>query len=111
MCIILYHIEMAASSSSSRDETCLLCESREQLLTKCVGLQLLQLNMEGRITKMEQEIAALNTENARLKKYELQMNALNYGRIKQSTPIPGGFMGYGSSEWSSIASASSTRSS
>ena len=59
--------------------------------------------LQSKVTEMECEIAALKSENARLKKYEIQFNALKYGQIQQSTPIPGGFMGYGGSEWSSNA--------
>jgi len=59
--------------------------------------------LQSKVTEMEGEIAALKAENARLKKYEIQINAMKYGQIQQSTPIPGGFMGYGGSEWSSSA--------
>ena len=59
--------------------------------------------LQSKVTEMEGEIAALKAENARLKKYEIQINAMKYGQIQQSTPIPGGFMGYGRSEWSSNA--------
>lgn len=59
--------------------------------------------LQSKVTEMEGEIAALKAENARLKKYEIQINAMKYGQIQQSTPIPGGFMGYGRSEWSSSA--------
>jgi len=59
--------------------------------------------LQSKVTEMEGEIAALKAENARLKKYEIQINAMKYGQIQQSTPIPGGFMGYGGSEWSSNA--------
>jgi uncharacterized small protein (DUF1192 family) len=59
--------------------------------------------LQSNVTEMEGEIAALKAENARLKKYEIQINAMKYGQIQQSTPIPGGFMGYGGSEWSSNA--------
>ena len=59
--------------------------------------------LQSKLTEMEGEIAALKAENARLKKYEIQINAMKYGQIQQSTPIPGGFMGYGGSEWSSSA--------
>ena len=62
--------------------------------------------LQSKVTEMEGEIAALKAENARLKKYEIQINALKYGQIQQSTPIPGGFMGYGGSEWCSSAAAS-----
>ena len=60
----------------------------------------LLLVLKTKVTEMESEIATLKAENARLKKYETQINALKYGQIRQSTPIPGGFMGYGGSEWS-----------
>jgi uncharacterized small protein (DUF1192 family) len=59
--------------------------------------------LQSKVTEMEGEIAALKAENARLKKYEIQINAMKYGQIQQSTPIPGGFMGYGGSEWSTNA--------
>ena len=59
--------------------------------------------LQSKLTEMEGEIAALKAETARLKKYEIQINAMKYGQIQQSTPIPGGFMGYGGSEWSSSA--------
>jgi hypothetical protein len=59
--------------------------------------------LQFKVTEMEGEIAALKAENARLKKYEIQINAMKYGQIQQSTPIPGGFMGYGGSEWSTNA--------
>jgi cob(I)alamin adenosyltransferase len=59
--------------------------------------------LQSKVTEMEGEIATLKAENARLKKYEIQINAMKYGQIQQSTPIPGGFMGYGGSEWSTNA--------
>ena len=59
--------------------------------------------LQAKVTEMESENAALKAENARLKKYEIQINAMKYGQIQQSTPLPGGFMGYGGSEWSSNA--------
>jgi hypothetical protein len=59
--------------------------------------------LQSKITEMEEEIAALKAENARLKKYETQVIALKYGDIRQSTGIPSGFMGYGRSEWSTTA--------
>jgi hypothetical protein len=61
--------------------------------------------LQAKVTEMEAENAALKAENARLKKYEIQINAMKYGQIQQSTPLPGGFMGYGGSEWSSNAAA------
>ena len=61
--------------------------------------------LQAKVTEMEAENAALKAENARLKKYELHFNALKYGQIQQSTPLPCGFMGYGGSEWSSNAAA------
>jgi len=59
--------------------------------------------LQAKVTEMEAENAALKAENARLKKYEIQINAMKYGQIQQSTPLPGGFMGYGGSEWRSNA--------
>ena len=59
--------------------------------------------LQSKVTEMEGEIAALKAENARLKKYELQILEQKYGRL--SAAIPGGFMGYGTSEWSSNASS------
>jgi hypothetical protein len=59
--------------------------------------------LRAKVAEMEGEIAALKAENARLKKYEIQINTMKYGQIQQSTPIPGGFMGYGGIEWSSSA--------
>ena len=59
--------------------------------------------LQRKVSEMEAENAALKTENARLKKYEIQILEMKYGKI-QSTPLPGGFMGYGGSEWSSNAS-------
>jgi uncharacterized small protein (DUF1192 family) len=67
------------------------------------GIGELLLELQTKVTEMESEIATLKAENARLKKYEIQINAMKYGQIQQSTPIPGGFMGYGGSEWSSNA--------
>ena len=63
----------------------------------------LLLVLQTKVTEMESEIAILKAENARLKKYETQVIALKYGDIRQSTSIPGGFMGYGRSEWSTSA--------
>lgn len=59
--------------------------------------------LQSKVAGLEAENAALKTENTRLKKYEIQINAMKYGQIRHSTPIPGGFMGYGGSEWSSNA--------
>jgi len=67
------------------------------------GIGELLLELQTKVTEMESEIATLKAENARLKKYEIQINAMKYGQIQQSTPIPGGFMGYGGSEWSTNA--------
>lgn len=61
--------------------------------------------LQSKLSEMEGEIAALKAENARLKKYELQILEQKYGRLSASMPIPGGFMGYGRSEWSSNASS------
>lgn len=60
-------------------------------------------SLEETICVLQAKVAALEAENARLKKYEIQINAMKYGQIRHSTPIPGGFMGYGGSEWSSNA--------
>ena len=59
--------------------------------------------LQRKVSEMEAENAELKAENARLKKYEIQILEMKYGKI-QSTPLPGGFMGYGGSEWSSNAS-------
>ena len=59
--------------------------------------------LQSKVAELEAENAALKAENARLKKYEIQVNAMKYGQIQHSTPMPGGFMGYGRSEWSSNA--------
>ncbi len=61
--------------------------------------------IQSKVRELEEEIATLKAENARLKKYESQVIALKYGDIRKSTEIPGGFMGYGTSEWSSNASS------
>lgn len=61
--------------------------------------------LQSKVAEMEGEIAALKAENARLKKYELQILEQKYGRLSAAMPIPGGFMGYGRSEWSSNASS------
>ena len=61
--------------------------------------------LQSKLTELEGEIAALKAENARLKKYELQILEQKYGRLSAAMPIPGGFMGYGRSEWSSNASS------
>ena len=61
--------------------------------------------LQSKLTELEGEIAALKAENARLKKYELQILEQKYGRLSGAMPIPGGFMGYGRSEWSSNASS------
>ena len=61
--------------------------------------------LQSKLTEMEGEIAALKAENARLKKYELQILEQKYGRLSGAMPIPDGFMGYGRSEWSSNASS------
>jgi hypothetical protein len=59
--------------------------------------------LQSKVAELEAENAALKAENARLKKYEIHVNAMKYGQIQQSTPMPRGFMGYGGSEWSSNA--------
>ena len=61
--------------------------------------------LEETMCVLQAKVAELEAENARLKKYEIQINAMKYGQIQQSTPMPGGFMGYGGSEWSSNAAA------
>ena len=61
--------------------------------------------LQSKVTEMEGEIAALKAENARLKKYEIQILEQKYGRLSGAMPIPGGFMGYGRSEWSSNVSS------
>ena len=58
--------------------------------------------LQRKVSEMEAENAELKAENARLKKYEIQILEMKYGKI-QSTPLPGGFMGFGGSEWSSNA--------
>jgi predicted RNase H-like nuclease (RuvC/YqgF family) len=60
--------------------------------------------LQRKVSEIEAENAELKAENARLKKYEIQILEMKYGKI-QSTPLPGGFMGYGGSEWCSNAAA------
>lgn len=61
--------------------------------------------LQTKVTEMEAENATLKAENARLKKYEIQFNALKYGKNQEITPLPGGYMGYDGSEWSLNAAA------
>ena len=89
---------MSSSSSSS------IVAIAAQPAVKSSVDELLRV-LQSKVAEMEGEIAALKAENVRLKKYELQILEQKYGRLSAAMPIPGGFMGYGRSEWSSNASS------
>jgi len=89
---VLFHRPHRQMSSINTNAATAVKQSIEELL-------------QSKLTELEGEIAALKAENARLKKYELQILEQKYGRLSAAMPMPSGFMGYGRSEWSSNASS------